>query len=174
MRLLLFDIDGTLVPHRRRRLARHDARLRGDARPRGRAEEGRPGRPHRPHHHARRADARRPRHTRTSISTRFRQAYCAALREEITEGRATAGAACCPACEPLLTRSRRGTTSAWRCSPATSAPPAEIKLAAFDVWDYFSWGAFADDAIERDDLIRIAHARHETSTGTLIEPERSS
>jgi phosphoglycolate phosphatase len=48
---------------------------------------------------------------------------------------------------------------------------AEIKLAAFDVWRYFTWGAFADDAIERDDLIRVAHERHEVEHGHVIEPE---
>jgi phosphoglycolate phosphatase-like HAD superfamily hydrolase len=42
---------------------------------------------------------------------------------------------------------------------------ARVKLAHFDVWRYFTFGAFADDAVQRNDLgphaLRRAHAHHE-------------
>lgn len=38
---------------------------------------------------------------------------------------------------------------------------AEIKLAHFGLWRYFAWGAFADDAVERNDLLPVALSRAE-------------
>ena len=88
-----------------------------------------------------------------------------------SRSRATVAAACCRACGRCSTLSPVATTCGWRCSPATSAPRPRSSWPRSRCGDYFSWGAFADDAIERDDLIRIAHARHETEHGRLIEPE---
>ena len=157
-------------PHRRRRLARDDARLRRDPWTRGRAEEGRSGRPHRPHHHARRADPRRPVDTTTSTLDAFRQAYCAALREEIQQpGNGRRGLL--PGVRPLLDALAGRDDVRLALLTGNFRASAEIKLAAFDVWKYFTWGAFADDAIERDDLIAVAHARHETEHGHVIEPD---
>lgn len=36
---------------------------------------------------------------------------------------------------------------------------ARIKLEHFDLWRYFSCGAFADDAVERNDLVEVARRR---------------
>jgi phosphoglycolate phosphatase-like HAD superfamily hydrolase len=101
----------------------------------------------------------------------FREAYCEALREEIQKpGNGRRGLL--PGVKPLLDRLAARDDVRLALLTGNFRASAEIKLAAFGVWDYFSWGAFADDAIERDDLIRIAHARHETEHGRLIEPER--
>lgn len=38
---------------------------------------------------------------------------------------------------------------------------AEIKLTYFELWDYFEWGAFSDDAADRNALVPIARQRAE-------------
>jgi phosphoglycolate phosphatase len=37
---------------------------------------------------------------------------------------------------------------------------AEIKLAYFDLWRYFSWGAWGEDAFDRNQLLPVALTRH--------------
>jgi phosphoglycolate phosphatase-like HAD superfamily hydrolase len=39
---------------------------------------------------------------------------------------------------------------------------AEIKLQHFELWDFFEWGAFSDDAADRNALVPIARSRAET------------
>ena len=39
---------------------------------------------------------------------------------------------------------------------------AEIKLRHFEIWDFFEWGAFSDDAADRNLLVPIACQRAET------------
>jgi phosphoglycolate phosphatase-like HAD superfamily hydrolase len=39
---------------------------------------------------------------------------------------------------------------------------AEIKLTHFEIWDYFEWGAFSDDAADRNLLVPIACQRAHT------------
>ena len=48
---------------------------------------------------------------------------------------------------------------------------AEAKLVPFGLWDYFSFGAFADDAIERLDLGPIALACASERYGVTFAPE---
>ena len=38
---------------------------------------------------------------------------------------------------------------------------AEIKLTHFELWDFFEWGAFSDDAADRNELVPIARQRAE-------------
>jgi phosphoglycolate phosphatase len=47
---------------------------------------------------------------------------------------------------------------------------AEIKLAHYDLWRYFPWGAFADDALERPDLLPVALTRYHAHTARAIDP----
>jgi phosphoglycolate phosphatase len=39
---------------------------------------------------------------------------------------------------------------------------AEIKLQHFELWEFFEWGAFSDDAADRNALVPIARSRAET------------
>lgn len=39
---------------------------------------------------------------------------------------------------------------------------AEIKLQHFEIWEFFEWGAFSDDAADRNALVPIARSRAET------------
>lgn len=49
---------------------------------------------------------------------------------------------------------------------------AEIKLRHYGVWDYFEFGAFADDHHDRNELGKFASARAEKRHGAPIPPER--
>ncbi|MDD5199773.1 MAG: haloacid dehalogenase-like hydrolase [Terrimicrobiaceae bacterium] len=49
---------------------------------------------------------------------------------------------------------------------------AEIKLAHYGVWDYFEFGAFADDHHDRNELGRFARARALDRHGEEFPPER--
>ncbi|MPZ17743.1 MAG: HAD hydrolase-like protein [Luteitalea sp.] len=48
---------------------------------------------------------------------------------------------------------------------------AEIKLRFYDLWRYFGWGAFGDDAYDRNELLPVALERYRRRTSTSIEPD---
>jgi phosphoglycolate phosphatase-like HAD superfamily hydrolase len=47
---------------------------------------------------------------------------------------------------------------------------AELKLSHYGVWDYFEFGAFADDHIDRNKLGPVAHTRAVERHGVRFEP----
>ncbi|HRJ71072.1 MAG TPA: HAD family hydrolase [Terrimicrobiaceae bacterium] len=49
---------------------------------------------------------------------------------------------------------------------------AEVKLAHYGVWDYFEFGAFADDHHDRNELGKFARARAQEKHGEEFSPER--
>ncbi len=49
---------------------------------------------------------------------------------------------------------------------------AEIKLTHYGVWDYFEFGAFADDHHDRNELGKFARARATEKHGIDFEPEK--
>jgi phosphoglycolate phosphatase-like HAD superfamily hydrolase len=49
---------------------------------------------------------------------------------------------------------------------------AEIKLRHFGVWDFFEFGAFADDHMDRNELGHFARTRATQMTGCEFPPER--
>jgi len=49
---------------------------------------------------------------------------------------------------------------------------AEIKLGHYGVWDYFEFGAFADDHLDRNELGKFARARALEKHGEEFPPER--
>jgi phosphoglycolate phosphatase-like HAD superfamily hydrolase len=49
---------------------------------------------------------------------------------------------------------------------------ARLKLSHLGLWDYFEFGAFADDSSVRDELGPFALARAEESLGIKFPPER--
>ena len=169
MRLLLFDIDGTLIltgGAGQRAMTRAFAQTHGleDAL----KQVDLAGRTDRIIMRDALTNAGLP-HEDVDVDA-FRTAYCTALREEIQKtGNGRRGLL--PGVKPLLDRLAGRDDVRLALLTGNFRASAEIKLTAFGVWDYFSWGAFADDAIERDDLIRIAHARHETEHGHVMEPD---
>jgi phosphoglycolate phosphatase-like HAD superfamily hydrolase len=48
---------------------------------------------------------------------------------------------------------------------------AEIKLSHYGVWDYFEFGAFADDHHDRNELTKFARARALEKHGEQFTPE---
>ena len=48
---------------------------------------------------------------------------------------------------------------------------AELKLSHYGVWDFFEFGAFADDHIDRNKLGPVAHSRAVERHGISFEPE---
>lgn len=48
---------------------------------------------------------------------------------------------------------------------------AELKLTHYGVWDYFEFGAFADDHVDRNKLGPVAHARAVEKHGISFEAE---
>ena len=169
MRLLLFDIDGTLIltgGAGQRAMTRAFAQTHGLEDALKKVDLA--GRTDRIIMRDALTNAGQP-HEDVDVDA-FRTAYCAALREEITKvGNGRRGLL--PGVKPLLDRLAGRDDVRLALLTGNFRASAEIKLAAFDVWRYFTWGAFADDAIERDDLIAVAHARHETEHGHVMEPE---
>lgn len=51
------------------------------------------------------------------------------------------------------------------------AKGAELKLSHYGVWDFFEFGAFADDHIDRNKLGPVAHSRAVERHGISFEPE---
>jgi phosphoglycolate phosphatase-like HAD superfamily hydrolase len=48
---------------------------------------------------------------------------------------------------------------------------AELKLSHYGVWDFFEFGAFADDHVDRNKLGPVAHSRAVERHGISFEPE---
>jgi phosphoglycolate phosphatase len=113
------------------------------------------------------------------LLARFRELYSAFLREElrqpevehsgVTDARGVRGAL--PGVRSLLDHLEQERddidlallTGNFRVS-------AEIKLAHYDLWRYFPWGAFADDALDRPDLLPVAINRYQSVTTRSIAP----
>lgn len=50
---------------------------------------------------------------------------------------------------------------------------AQIKLGYYDLWRYFPWGAFGEDAVDRNDLLPVAYRRYTERTGRAADPSRT-
>jgi phosphoglycolate phosphatase len=88
----------------------------------------------------------------------FREIYCGYLREELhRDGIGWKGAL--PGVPALLDLLVERPDVSLALLTGNFRASAEIKLAHFDLWRYFPWGAFADDAVERNDLLPVALAR---------------
>jgi phosphoglycolate phosphatase len=118
-----------------------------------------------------------------SLLAQFRDLYCQYLREELEQLSKTEGnghghghglasvKGALPGVRALLDHLEQERkdidlallTGNFRVS-------AEIKLAHYDLWRYFPWGAFADDAIERPDLLPVAISRYHSLTARSIAP----
>jgi phosphoglycolate phosphatase len=119
---------------------------------------------------------------------RFRERYCGFLREELQhlqreasrrsgnghdtgvmkEGTFVRGAL--PGVRPLLDALEQRDDIDLALLTGNFRSSAEIKLAHYDLWHYFPWGAFADDALERPDLLPVALTRYHSHTARTIDP----
>jgi phosphoglycolate phosphatase len=112
---------------------------------------------------------------------RFRDRYCGFLREELAQlsqrddGAVVAADAsgvkgALPGVRPLLDELQQRDDIDLALLTGNFRSSAEIKLAHYDLWRYFPWGAFADDALDRPDLLPVAITRYHSHTTRAIDP----
>lgn len=89
---------------------------------------------------------------------RFRDLYCELLSEEIVKD-GTGGKGVLPGVRPLLDALVDRDDVRLALLTGNFRRSAEIKLAYFDLWRYFDWGVFGDEALDREHLMPIALER---------------
>ena len=92
---------------------------------------------------------------------RFRQVYIPLLAEEI-EHPGTGHKGLMPGARELLEALADHDHLHLALLTGNYREAAEIKLQHFELWDFFEWGAFSDDAADRNALVPIARRRAET------------
>ena len=92
---------------------------------------------------------------------RFRQNYIPILAEEI-EHPGTGHKGLMPGARELLEALDDHRHLHLALLTGNYREAAEIKLQHFELWDFFEWGAFSDDAADRNALVPIARRRAET------------
>jgi phosphoglycolate phosphatase len=94
----------------------------------------------------------------------FREAYRGHLRYELARG---GGPGTLRGVRALLdSLSTRDVTLGLLTGNFPEA--AEIKLVHYDLWQYFGWGAFGDSAFDRNDLLPVALERHAERGGRPV------
>jgi phosphoglycolate phosphatase len=113
---------------------------------------------------------------------RFRDLYCGFLREELQQlseqqydqpvvaADASGVKGALPGVRPLLDELQQRDDIDLALLTGNFRSSAEIKLAHYDLWRYFPWGAFADDALDRPDLLPVALTRYHSHTTRAIDP----
>jgi phosphoglycolate phosphatase-like HAD superfamily hydrolase len=92
---------------------------------------------------------------------RFRQNYLPLLAEEIQHP-GTGHKGLMPGARELLEALHHVDDLHLALLTGNYREAAEIKLQHFEIWDYFEWGAFSDDAADRNLLVPIACERAHT------------
>ena len=92
---------------------------------------------------------------------RFRQIYIPLLAEEI-EHPGTGHKGLMPGARELLEALGDHDHLHLALLTGNYREAAEVKLQHFELWDFFEWGAFSDDAADRNLLVPIARRRAET------------
>jgi phosphoglycolate phosphatase-like HAD superfamily hydrolase len=92
---------------------------------------------------------------------RFKQIYVPLLAEEI-EQPGTGHKGLMPGARELLEALHDQHHLHLALLTGNYRETAEIKLQHFEIWDFFEWGAFADDHFDRNELVPIAKRRAET------------
>jgi phosphoglycolate phosphatase-like HAD superfamily hydrolase len=87
----------------------------------------------------------------------FREVYCRLLEEEIQD--TTRVKTLLPGVRDVLDAVASEGRHWIGLLTGNFAASAQIKLEHFDVWHYFRFGAFGDDAIHRNDLVPVALQR---------------
>lgn len=93
----------------------------------------------------------------------LRTTYMGTLRAEID--RVRGGPGVLPGVRTLLARLAGDPDFHVALLTGNFSQTAEIKLAYFDLWQHFPWGAFGEDAVHRNDLLPVAIARYRVRTG---------
>ena len=99
---------------------------------------------------------------------RVRETYMGTLAAEIELVRGGPGVL--PGVRELLSRLAGDPAFHVALLTGNFSQTAAIKLSYFDLWKEFAWGAFGEDAVERNDLLPVAIARYRARTGRDIAP----
>jgi phosphoglycolate phosphatase len=102
------------------------------------------------------------------LRDRIRDTYMGILREEIDL--VGGGPGVLPGVRPLLDRLADDPAYHVALLTGNFSQTAAIKLGYFDLWRYFAWGAFGEDAVNRNDLLPVAIERYRERTGQDIAP----
>lgn len=101
----------------------------------------------------------------------FEQHYFSALLDELATGPGD-GRAVLPGVRPLLDALEAAGDVKLALLTGNFRASAEIKLAHFDLWRRFAWGAFGGETVSRNDLLPIA-LQHAAEHGLPpLAPER--
>jgi phosphoglycolate phosphatase len=102
-------------------------------------------------------------------TARFRGRYLECLQDEVP--RPGAGKRVLPGIQPLLEALDPEPRSFLGLLTGNFADAAEVKLAHFDLWRYFKCGAFGEDHGDRNHLVPVALARAQAcGLPTHVEP----
>lgn len=110
---------------------------------------------------------------------RFKRTYCEFLRAELrTENGASHGngtgngrpKCVLPGIPPLLDALSARADVSLALLTGNYPESAEIKLRHFDLWRYFEWGVYGNEATDRHDLLPIAIQRHLDRGAPAIDP----
>jgi phosphoglycolate phosphatase-like HAD superfamily hydrolase len=91
---------------------------------------------------------------------RFREAYVPLLAEEIAHP-GTGHKGLMPGARELIEALGDHEHLHLALLTGNYRDAAEVKLSYFELWDHFEWGAFSDDAADRNALVPIARTRAE-------------
>jgi phosphoglycolate phosphatase len=103
-------------------------------------------------------------------ASRFRDSYVAALAGEMR--RAHPAKRMLPGIVPLLDALTRRDDRIVALLTGNFEASARLKLEHFDLWRYFGWGAFGDDAAERNGLVPVAVERGVARGYPRVPPNR--
>jgi len=105
------------------------------------------------------------------LRDRIQARYAGYLADELH--RTGGGPGVCPGVEPLLDALAGDPRFELALLTGNFSQTAEIKLGYYDLWRYFPWGAFGEDAVDRNDLLPVAYTRYEARTGRPAVPSRT-
>ena len=102
------------------------------------------------------------------LRDRIRETYMGTLHEEIHK--VQGGPGVLPGVRQLLDHVAADPSFHVALLTGNFSQTAAIKLGYFDLWRYFDWGAFGEDAVDRNDLLPVALDRYRARTGLDIAP----
>ena len=102
------------------------------------------------------------------LRDRIRDTYMGTLRDEIDK--VQGGPGVLPGALALLDLLAGDPAFHVALLTGNFSQTAAIKLGYFDLWRHFDWGAFGEDAVDRNDLLPVALDRYRARTGHDIAP----
>jgi phosphoglycolate phosphatase len=105
------------------------------------------------------------------LVARFREIYCGYLREELSSGNGNGRLKSeLPGVRAILDTLAARPDVSLALLTGNYPESAEIKLRHFDLWHYFAWGVYGDEAMDRHDLLPVALQRHLDKASAPIDP----